>query len=425
MKSFFIDFLKGIVTVVISAAVGLILLLLVFLLPIGRIQGNVYESVSVLASEANVQNIYFGFNSSVDNYTDGIMIEAASYVPQEEVSLLDRVLQIYIVDGRDENGWSISINHLIADYFTNAPDVTYIEMTYPRYWHGYLVYLKPLLTVFDWTTIRMLNFAFQVLLAALLIWMLVKKNKKGLILPFVMSYLMLIPTVIGRCMQLSDCYYIYVLALIFMVWKFDWLMERRRMDFLFLWIGIILAYVDFLTYPLVTFIIPLMAYFALKGMSGTIRDILDMIEKGLFWGVGYVGMWASKWILASIFTDENVVMNAIEQIIYRTSSTDSTGSYEVGLGTVLGVNIGGIINPFTMLAVIMTVGLLVYSLIKKQFDLRQAGLFFLLGITPFMWYVICREHSYQHYYFTSKELIITGFAMLCMFMPGLCAKNET
>lgn len=43
------------------------------------------------------------------------------------------------------------------------------EMTYPRYWHGYLVVLKPLLLFFNVSEIRLLNLLVQ---TALFFWML-------------------------------------------------------------------------------------------------------------------------------------------------------------------------------------------------------------------------------------------------------------
>lgn len=65
--------------------------------------------------------------------------------------------------------------------------------------------------------------------------------------------------------------------------------------------GISTAYFDFLTYPLVTFGIP-MIFCILINEKNTCENWKEMPIMGIHWGIGYLGMWAEKWLIGTVIT---------------------------------------------------------------------------------------------------------------------------
>lgn len=59
------------------------------------------------------------------------------------------------------------------------------SLGYARYWHGYLVVLKPLLLLLDYADIRILNMIVQLLLLVWLIVSMIEIDRKKYVLPFI------------------------------------------------------------------------------------------------------------------------------------------------------------------------------------------------------------------------------------------------
>src|SRR5699024_6133658 len=64
---------------------------------------------------------------------------------------------------------------------------------YPRYWHGNLIFLKPLLVVFDYKDILTLNMLGELLLMLWIAQLLVQRNLRHLLLPMTLAFGMLTP----------------------------------------------------------------------------------------------------------------------------------------------------------------------------------------------------------------------------------------
>ncbi|MBO5039324.1 MAG: hypothetical protein J6C85_07735, partial [Alphaproteobacteria bacterium] len=60
-------------------------------------------------------------------------------------------------------------------------------INHPRYWHGYLVFLKPLLLFFDIQNLRTINFVTQNILLLLVIFLLYRHTNFKYTLSFVLA----------------------------------------------------------------------------------------------------------------------------------------------------------------------------------------------------------------------------------------------
>ena len=138
---------------------GFVLLLLVELLPKGSMVRHMQESVSVLAEEGSYPVLSSFRMSTLDNVTDALILGSAAY--DGEGSLLDTVLLRYryicSLDGEALDG----LNSLIA-YYSGYPGLETSTGDYPRYWHGYLLYVKPLLCLLNYQQIRTCDCLFVV-----------------------------------------------------------------------------------------------------------------------------------------------------------------------------------------------------------------------------------------------------------------------
>ena len=132
-------------------------LIIVNLIPKEYIENNVKKSVQVFVNEGYYPKVKLAHNYLLDNYTDALMINTAYSVdsekPLESAILMRRSyrpkenLKLEEVGTNDK-----PIQCLIEN--VNETNETYLE--YSRYWHGYMIYLRPLLVFFNYLQIRII-----------------------------------------------------------------------------------------------------------------------------------------------------------------------------------------------------------------------------------------------------------------------------
>lgn len=160
-----------------------ILLFLISIIPSKYIKQNVKESADTFVSEGDAKYILVNFTNmidlEIDNFTDALMVNTAYSIDSKkpvESFLLAR--KNYIpgttkIIHEEENG-----NLQFPSKYEKYTPVTELYDTvnddidesyeYARYWHGYLVFLRPLLIMFNIKQIRILS---QIIFAVLLLFM--------------------------------------------------------------------------------------------------------------------------------------------------------------------------------------------------------------------------------------------------------------
>lgn len=302
------------------------------------------------------------------------------------------------------------------DYLHGIPQPR--EVSYPRYWHGYLVVLKPLLFLTSFNSIRLLQSAVQLILVGGVVNALSKRKAHSLANAFLLSIPFLFFVSTYASLSLSICFYLLLLAVLVQLKMEDILTVRGWYGLFFLVMGMATAYFDFLTYPLVTLVYPLGIY--LYFHSGSFhQNFRSMIKNSIEWGTGYLGMWASKWILTDCLTGSSVIRNAVETIFVRTSSAQGHSRIN-GFFSVLAKNI----QPFQNWCYVII--LLIFALwclaaaLKKRKNIKEnlpgSAAYLLLALYPFAWFFLMQNHSEQHWQFTCRILAASVFA----FAGGCC-----
>ena len=161
-----------------SAVLGTLLLVLAFCLPVERMRENVAVSVDSMikdpeevADNAFAQYVW----SEKETYTDAIMVQnAIERIPGKNV--FEEAMWVYHTD-LEEEVWTPEAS-LKAFLSEEGMEQSYLH-EYSRYWHGYLIYLKPLLLIFSWSQIVMLGIVLQVLLMGAVLFASIKRGTPG------------------------------------------------------------------------------------------------------------------------------------------------------------------------------------------------------------------------------------------------------
>ncbi len=394
----------------ISAAIvlGIILLTAVYSLPVERIDKHVAESAAVIQQEGTYPKLSSYFTSQLDNFTDSIILMEAA-IKSEEPAVIN-AMNVYHGDSEEYFPSKRLVDHYIfGKEYDNL-------RSYQRYWHGYLIFVKPLMIIMNDQSLRVLNTILQFIVLLGTCYLLVRRGKGKYLVSWILIYLMLMPVVLGKCLTFSDCYYIFMLASACLLLLKPEALERYSF-FVFLNIGIAVAFFDFLTYPMATFGIPMVVYLMLSEQDSISRKIKKMISSGAAWCFGYGVMWVSKWVVATLITGDNAFTEAFERVILRSSkaSADGTDRYGV-LGSIWKNYKTFFRTPVLILAIAVTIFLILRYLLKGKISVKAAFQtlfpYFIVSLAPMVWYAFAVNHSVIHYWFTNKACAVTLLAFL-------------
>lgn len=414
--------IKELVIIAICVFMGVAALAVTYLISPGKMRENVWESSIILYNEGLGAQIWEGIKESqLDIHTDGLLFNV-SYTSTDD-GLRDIILDTRVqVD-------DINPMNSLFEVIALAND-DYIVINYQRYWHGYQIILRPLLLFFNYSDIRQLNMIIQLALVFFLVYLLAVSEDRALIFPIFGMYIALSPVSLFGCLQYSPCFYIMISALIALFALKKYFNDTTR-NYLFLLAGILTSYFDLLTFPLITLAIPLIAYLGLD--CARLAETKDRGLKNTFfytasWCIGYVGMWASKWIIASVLTDENAIEDAIERIIYR-SGYSQRYKYLDTLKLNLSMYNAKVQTKVLLITAICLAVYIISRIIKNYtnnkritFDIKLLpcmGVILLVTAYPFIWYFFTTNHSSNHNYFTYKELAISVFGILMIGLIGI------
>ena len=340
------------------------------------------------------------------------MLEHAVYAGEH--SVLDQVMHMYraesYYDENDPAGWHPGES--LADYLVGREQPREVE--YSRYWHGYLVVLKPLLLLTSVNSIRLLNSAIQLILVGICLILMTRKGDSGLAVAFVCAMPFFYYVSTYASLSQSICFYVMLLAVIGMLlWDDKWI-RLNLYGIYFLVVGMLTSYFDFLTYPIVTLCFPLGVYLYLHAESKR-KDLKKMVGFSLEWCVGYLWMWATKWIFADVLSDCSTVKDALGTILTRTQSADGY-SRSAGFVKVLRWNLEPFMNwSYAFLGMLFLIALAV-SVIRNRQQICWKSIsdsipFLCVALYPIVWWFITQNHSEQHWMFTCRIFAATVFLL--------------
>lgn len=405
LTNIFKDFLYILIIIVISCLTGYLLLVMVYCIPTKNMEAHVRESVPIFLKEGDYPKVTDSTTSQLDNFTDALMLLTASYPMGEGKKVWEYALDATRYDIKGES----PVKALINCYGENASEIDTIN--YQHYWHGYLIFLKPILCVFSYAQIRYIIIVFQLCLFSLLVTR-IYAIRKEFIVPTLIMWSFLNPIATMCSLQFNSILVLTFVSMILIIrFKECWKGDLHKWKMFFLLIGILTSYLDLLTYPLVTLGVPITLWLAI---DFSINDKLrNSFISSVFWLIGYGGMWAGKWLLGSIVTGDAVIQRAMERILVRTSSIafDKDFTY----GAVLKNELKLIWKYLFVVVIVLIIHFTIKSIqgiIKSS--LKDAVIYVIIGTYPFIWTFILKNHTYVHWWFVYREFVITIYALLMM-----------
>lgn len=402
-----------------GTAAGVLLLLMVYCLPVEPMREHVYQSLPMLKREFGAENLIEEYPGTfVGAFTDCLMLEHAIY-QSEDHSMLKQILCMYRGESGTGAGWAPGYS--LVDYLEGRPQSA--EVTYSRYWHGYLVVLKPLLLLTTFTSIRLIATWVQLLLLGGAILACTRKKESFLGAALLVSVPFLYYVSLFASLSLSICYYILMVVLLVQLKWGDEIADRGWYGELFLVTGMVTSYFDFLTYPLVTLGFPLCVCLFMS-RERWLDQFKHMVIYSVEWGIGYMGLWMMKWIVAEIFTGEKVIEDGFQTLMSRTDTVGDTSMIS-GYPAVLWENMNMFANwSFGLLAAGIFVWLCFHIIRNRRRITRESilngAVIFLVALYPFVWFFFVQNHSAEHALFTCKILSVTVFAGVCA-VGRICA----
>lgn len=410
-----------VIAVFIVSVIGLVLLCAVYSIPREQIRQHVIESENTIRLQNEDYKMQNGnYYETYDTDTNIIMLLEA-IAPRRGTILEDALLcpsGDYLA-----NQWGDWADTLVKYTQDIQGQETYVD--YARYWHGYLVILKPLLLFMNLQEIYYLNAMVVVFLTGLIFILFYKRLGKYCIGYAIMTMTMN-PIAIMQSFQLSTVFYAMqiTLLLLFLCKKED------KAIYIFLLDGMIVAHMDFLTYPLVAYAIPFLTYYLLF-KADSLRDSIKLFLKtGVSFLGGYAGLWFLKWLWATIFTNENILIDGWINVLRRTGTGDNFGDGQYGMPigpmSAIKINLQAYVNISTILLgcifIIIVLWFVVHQKRKIVISAKELIIPILVSSLPILWYVVLNNHASLHPHLEWREWIVTTYAWMVLVLGAV--KNQ-
>lgn len=402
-----------------------VLLTLTSLIPKRYLTTNIKESATILKKETNYLKIYLinkHDNIVFDNYTDALMLNTAYSISPTSPFYSWMVARKNYIEGKTKIVYNDVKGPLKSDskyeeYDTvgELNDIANDEIDesfeYARYWHGYLIFLRPLLVLLNITQIRMLLIVMFAILGAVFLFLLYKKFNLITALVFLFGLIICDYFYIGLSLQGSFIFLITIIASIIILTK-----NVKNKNMLFFIIGGLTSFFDFLTVPIITLGIPILLYSLLFSQNDENykKIYINLFKLCIFWGIAYIGVWFTKWIFVDILYNKGLIKTVIEQFKFRTvnSGDNKVALLDIFIYCMSIIYIPGVFfGILTFLLVIIKL-IKIGKLEKTKIDWKKTILllvFSQIGIIP---YIVLKQHSLQHMFFVYRNIWVTYTGIL-------------
>lgn len=388
---------------------------------------NVEESSQLLLEEGNRKIIYIPYRRTkmeFDNYTDALMINTAYSIDSRKPLfsafmarknfIPDVTTEVYQDQaGELKSSSKYKYHNEVGELNDLVNNEKAESFEYARYWHGYLIILRPLLVMFNLTQIRTILTCILIILFIFFIILLYKKSDIVTAIIFSTCLLGIEYFYLGFSMQGIFIFLIMMIASIIILCKYS---KIKSYGMFFFIIGMLTNFFDFLTVPVLTYAIPMIILFTIKYTKENfeIKLILKKIlVLGIAWSVGYGLTWTSKWLLTDLIFGRNMFFTALKQVFYRSAGTEKINIFNVINQNINYMYVSFFISIFfTVLTILIKIWIENKKIKFKEQNTKDTYdiifIYLLIGIIPFAWYALLRNHSYYHAFFTYRNLLVSN-----------------
>ena len=401
--------LKKIIIVLFAAIIMPALLVLTALIPRSAIREHSLESAQYL-----YEHELFGYEkdgiegSCIDRYADAILLNIAYHFDSEYPLKSVMLSAYYFTPEHEENE-----NYLIA-----VRDDLGITRQYLRYWHGSIALVRPLLLMMNVQGIYIFNAVVLVVLFIVFVMLCARIREYPPIIAFAISFIMTRSWYVPLCLEYTWMFMIMLAASVLAII----MINRHKEEYftvLFAAVGMVTSFFDFLTTETLTLLMPLLVIIWLtRGSDNGVERIKKPIVYTVSWGIGYAGMWASKWLLCSIVMHENALPYVTEHVSERISGTMGIDTSTPVLSAItkniaclfpLGYGALSVVAFIVMIIAAVYIG---YVYRREDHDKKVLFLLAAVSLVPFVRYIVLHNHSYLHFFFTFRAQAATVAAIV-------------
>lgn len=396
------------------------LLVLTSLIPNEKIYEGLMESADYYGNTEA-----FSFENSgklcdvADNYADAILLNILWNI--------DSFHPVYSsLDTKYYSGEELGVNYgLYAALNGVAPDTDY-----SRYWHGSVIFIRPLMAFMSARGVKAVGLAAVIILAAVCCGILVKKRQYFAAAALAVSLCCVHVWNVGLSLEYIPMFIVTMAMCILYV-----LLEKKGdiyVTVLSVIGGAAAAFFDFLTAETLSILLPLLLVIIIRYSDDRLNGngLPLVIKSGCCWGAAYLMTFIVKWAAASAVTGENRFVSAIHSAEVRIDGeTDMSLPMQIisapmaNISTLFGGDVrvdGGRIALGLILTVLISgsICLLLGSKKPPKADITIA----VLGLVPYLRYIVLSNHSYLHEYFTYRAQAATVMALCALVW--LCIRDN-
>jgi hypothetical protein len=427
-----------IVLPMILSAAFLVALTIACLIPQSLIEANARSSAEALLPFGGYPGAFQVESKSfqLDYFTDSLMLNVAYEVDEQ------RPLRSALVSSQTISAFDGTTLLMLGRLATDR-DIQHLS--YARYWHGYLVYLRPLMIWLDHSRILVL---LGLVLAGTLLFLLraLYKADRAVAMAIAMALALTNVAVVVQSLQFIQVYLIAVGVALWMVRRQARSMFSHSVPFLIA--GGLTSFFDLLTAPLLTWGLPLLVVLNMlhreRQLNGFRQGISLIGRSGVAWGFAYAVCWACKWVLASLILGQNVLADALQQVAFRAGAeaTNVSEMIDAAAGFSVPVRISAPLlnvavllefdNPsrlFPLLSFCAVWAAVAVALLgtfrNRRVDGWFIGLLLIVAVSPYVWYAVTAQHAARHYWFTYRSQAITVAALCCAWLHAVDWSEST
>jgi hypothetical protein len=375
--------------------------------PQSHVEDSIQESIQELEKEYRAPYILHDRSrNGIDNFTDCWMLNLSLFMNTRNAPTSIITNPIYY-DNTLEPYEELS---LVASGQTSNGN-------YLNYCMGFRIWLRPLLSIFNYMEIRsMLIFFLWILFGFSIISVFRTTNNTFFTTLYVFCIVSLNPVAISSSLTYMSCF-IFAFCGILIVPKIT-AVEKEFPLFeaiFFLCLGALTQFFDFYTSPIITFAFPMIMLLAAK-MSGLktirFRELLLILARGLFvWLLAYVGIWLLKLVATALFAGKEIAP-IISRVL--TEILGDRASRSPGLFVTISACLDNILTPEVIVSLALIFVIWIVRFWKnpdKAHAISQGVVFLIIGILSIIW-IAFAPRTYLHRFFQYRTLGVLVMSIL-------------
>ena len=398
----------------------------VAIIPRERIKTNMLESAEYMCESPTQWLLTDWIHASqIDHYADCITLSIAYELDESRPLQSAMTTSFY---GYQTTAMNTMLLESVRDDLSATTE-------YLRYWHGSAVAMRLLHLFWNIKTIYMFHAILMAAVSLILIILLFKNGFREEAVAYVLAMIIVSSWYVPLCLEYT---YTFICMMVSAIIGFILALKHKDqwLGLFFMITGMVTVYFDFLTTETLTLLIPLLLILRVWSRQGREEKWVYSLKFGIAWSAGYLGMWMMKWLTASIVLGENVMPYVTGHVSERISGT--VNGYQMTGNTYIDTLLLNLRNLFpyeyglsgAVLVMVFVFVLIVIPVVagrvrlKEKVSCSNVALFVIIGLIPYVRFLVLHNHSYIHNFFTYRAQAATVMAICFVILELIEAANR-